>query len=142
MRKYNLLALFILMQLGAGNSSLYAQSCPTGRVYCKNIKTCERALFYLEVCGIKKLDRDSDGVPCEAVCGRKLTPVLQMMKQKLQHQKPLSLTSDPTVEWRCGQKKSCREMTSCKEARFYFRKCGLSHMDGDKDGKPCNRLCR
>jgi hypothetical protein len=33
-------------------------------------------------------------------------------------------------------------MSSCAEAQFYFRQCGLSRLDGDHDGVPCERLCR
>ena len=65
--------------------------------------------------------------------------------------------ADPTPpwEWRhrddrpnaeaaftCGTKQYCREMTSCREARFYLEKCGLTRIDGDGDGVPCSGLCR
>ena len=42
---------------------------------------------------------------------------------------------------RCGAKRTCGEMTSCAEARFYLNECGLSRLDGDKDGTPCEALC-
>ena len=42
----------------------------------------------------------------------------------------------------CGQKTYCREMASCDEARFYLEQCGLSRLDGDGDGLPCEQLCR
>ena len=42
----------------------------------------------------------------------------------------------------CGAKRTCREMTSCDEARFYLTQCGVSRLDGDKDGMPCEALCR
>jgi endonuclease YncB( thermonuclease family) len=42
----------------------------------------------------------------------------------------------------CGAKRYCREMTSCAEARFYFTRCGLSRLDGDGDGVPCETICR
>ena len=42
----------------------------------------------------------------------------------------------------CGTKRYCREMTSCAEARFHYRACGRSSLDGDGDGVPCERLCR
>ena len=41
----------------------------------------------------------------------------------------------------CGGKRYCRDMTSCAEARFYLRECGLSRLDGDRDGVPCETLC-
>ena len=36
--------------------------------YCRNLKTCEDALFFLEICNQQRLDGDQDGVPCEALC--------------------------------------------------------------------------
>ncbi len=42
----------------------------------------------------------------------------------------------------CGTKRYCREMTSCKEAQFYLLQCGLTRLDGDKDGVPCEKICR
>ena len=41
----------------------------------------------------------------------------------------------------CGAKTYCREMTSCSEARFHLIECGLSQLDGDRDGVPCEALC-
>ena len=42
----------------------------------------------------------------------------------------------------CGSKRYCREMTSCEEAKFYLVQCGVGSLDGDKDGVPCETLCR
>lgn len=36
----------------------------------------------------------------------------------------------------CG-KRYCREMTSCAEARFHLKTCGVRSIDGDNDGIPC-----
>ena len=47
---------------------------------------------------------------------------------------------DPAV--RCGTKRYCRQMTSCKEARAYLTRCGVRSLDGDRDGVPCEKLCR
>lgn len=43
---------------------------------------------------------------------------------------------------RCGAKRYCREMKSCAEARFHLRECGLTRLDFDGDGIPCESLCR
>lgn len=43
--------------------------------------------------------------------------------------------------FRCGSKRYCSEMASCAEARFYLKQCGLSTIDGNADGKPCEKLC-
>ncbi len=42
---------------------------------------------------------------------------------------------------RCDERRTCREMQSCREAMFFMTECGLSHLDGDRDGVPCERLC-
>jgi endonuclease YncB( thermonuclease family) len=41
----------------------------------------------------------------------------------------------------CGPKRYCKQMTSCDEARQYLL-CGLSALDKDGDGVPCESLCR
>ena len=47
----------------------------------------------------------------------------------------------PVTEGPCAAKRSCRAMTSCDEARFFLTQCGLTWLDGDKDGMPCEALC-
>lgn len=42
----------------------------------------------------------------------------------------------------CAGKRYCRQMTSCEEARFYLARCGLTTIDGNRDGVPCETLCR
>ena len=42
----------------------------------------------------------------------------------------------------CGSKRYCRDMTSCEEAMFYLQTCGLTRLDGDRDGVPCESICR
>jgi hypothetical protein len=32
-------------------------------------------------------------------------------------------------------------MTTCAEARFYLERCGLTGIDGDGDGVPCEAIC-
>ena len=41
----------------------------------------------------------------------------------------------------CSGKRFCRQMTSCAEAHFYLRQCGVSSLDGNGDGEPCEMLC-
>ena len=50
-------------------------------------------------------------------------------------------SAPPVAAFACGQKTYCREMASCDEARFYLEQCGLSRLDGDGDGVPCEQLC-
>lgn len=53
--------------------------------------------------------------------------------------------SKPTEPWShrhsCGSKRYCNEMDSCAEAKRYLHQCGLSHLDKDHDGVPCESLC-
>ena len=46
-----------------------------------------------------------------------------------------------SLEVVCGSKRYCRQMNSCEAARAFLSKCGLSRLDGDKDGVPCEVLC-
>lgn len=39
-----------------------------GKKYCSQMVSCDEARFYLEHCGVKTLDGDKDGVPCESLC--------------------------------------------------------------------------
>lgn len=41
-----------------------------GKRFCKQMTSCEEAKFYLRTCGIYRLDRDGDGIPCESICRR------------------------------------------------------------------------
>lgn len=41
----------------------------TGKRRCGDMLSCEEARFYLSNCGVRSLDRDGDGVPCESLCG-------------------------------------------------------------------------
>ena len=43
---------------------------------------------------------------------------------------------------RCGEKRFCKEMLDCAEARYFLTTCGLRQLDGDGDGTPCESLCR
>ena len=52
---------------------------------------------------------------------------------------PASLTI-PNVQ--CGAKHYCREMASCEEALGHLRQCGVTSLDGDRDGMPCEQICR
>ena len=42
----------------------------------------------------------------------------------------------------CGSKRTCKQMTSCAEAKFYLEECNISSLDKDKDGIPCESLCQ
>lgn len=46
-------------------------------------------------------------------------------------------SSEPEETFTCSGKKVCREMTSCREANYYLKSCGVTSLDGDSDGIPC-----
>lgn len=39
-----------------------------GKRFCKHMNSCSEAYFYLNNCGLRRLDRDRDGIPCESIC--------------------------------------------------------------------------
>ncbi len=43
---------------------------------------------------------------------------------------------------KCQEKRYCKQMTSCEEAMFYLKECGLKKLDKDGDGKPCENVCK
>lgn len=50
--------------------------CPT-RKYCTRVSTCREAVHLWCACGYEGADRDSDGVPCESLCGQSEPAVLE-----------------------------------------------------------------
>ena len=36
--------------------------------YCRDMSNCAEAKFYLNQCGVRRIDGDSDGIPCEYLC--------------------------------------------------------------------------
>ena len=35
---------------------------------CGQMDSCAEAKFYLDQCGLRRLDRDGDGIPCDSLC--------------------------------------------------------------------------
>jgi endonuclease YncB( thermonuclease family) len=54
---------------------------------------------------------------------------------------PARSAQPSSSEFSCSGKRYCRQMSSCAEANFYLRQCGLSTLDGNSDGQPCEVLC-
>lgn len=50
-----------------GNTASSGFTCE-GKRYCREMTSCEEAQFYLNQCGVGRLDGDGDGVPCESIC--------------------------------------------------------------------------
>ncbi|MFZ7109592.1 excalibur calcium-binding domain-containing protein [Avibacterium avium] len=69
MKKLTLILSALCVSLPALSAGKY--SCDDPIPYCKQMKSCEQARFYLNQCSAYRLDRDRDGVPCENVCGKK-----------------------------------------------------------------------
>ena len=53
-----------------------------------------------------------------------------------------SIENESNLSFQCGSKTTCRQMQNCAEARYYLMNCGLTRLDGDKDGVPCESICR
>ena len=45
-------------------------------------------------------------------------------------------------QFSCADRKYCKEMNSCAEAKFHLNECGESRLDRDGDGVPCENVCR
>ncbi len=43
-------------------------TCGT-RTYCTEMRSCAEAQFHFRQCGLRRLDGDRDGIPCERLCG-------------------------------------------------------------------------
>ena len=42
-------------------------------------------------------------------------------------------------QYQCDGRQYCSQMHSCKEATYFLQHCPDTHMDGDRDGIPCER---
>ncbi len=156
-----------MLAVDAVASAASAQVCGM-KTLCGQMNSCAEAVYFLNVCGMKRLDADSDTIPCETVCGK----TLDVMRMRLAAQ-PFSgpiarvpLPQEPSIAgnllvgtaqaappqsppaqspepagFQCGKKRICKEMASCAEAKFHLNQCGLKRLDGDGDGIPCNGLC-
>lgn len=45
-------------------------------------------------------------------------------------------------QFSCADSKYCKEMSSCAEAKFHLRECGMHKLDRDHDGVPCESICQ
>jgi len=66
------------------------------------------------------------------------SPVETVVDQTTRPTTTVPPTSDVVV---CGSKTTCGEMVSCSEARYYLSSCGLTRLDRDNDGVPCESIC-
>lgn len=56
-------------------------------------------------------------------------------------QTSFSQFDSPTGSFNCSTLKHCGQM-SCAEARYQLVHCANPHIDGDRDGRPCERQCQ
>lgn len=53
--------------------------------------------------------------------------------------------ANPTAQqsggYTCGTKTKCGEMSTCAEAKYFLTTCGVSRLDADSDGTPCESIC-
>lgn len=54
---------------------------------------------------------------------------------------PVDAPSLSSGSFTCSGKRYCRQMSSCAEANYYLQVCGVSSLDGNSDGEPCEMLC-
>jgi hypothetical protein len=59
---------------------------------------------------------------------------------------PVSPTPTPSIhssdsKFTCV-KKTCKQITSCAEAKYLLKQCGYTQLDRDKDGVPCESICK
>jgi len=59
---------YVMVWTGFSNQNSDIFTCENKNLKCSEIKSCDEAKFYLNSCWNKKLDQDSDGIPCEALC--------------------------------------------------------------------------
>lgn len=69
--------------------------------------------------------------------GEQTAPVQTQQIAKLQEHRDLADSGG-----QCGSKRTCKAMSSCAEAKHYLNVCGVSRLDRDGDGVPCESLCR
>jgi len=51
-------------------TSATSVECERKGVTCGVLESCAEACEYLRQCGLNRLDRDTDGIPCETLCTR------------------------------------------------------------------------
>lgn len=67
--------------------------------------------------------------------------------EQQQHSSPNSYisqaeTSTPNSPFSCDGRTMCSQMNSRAEAEFFIQNCPNTQMDGDSDGRPCERDSR
>jgi Excalibur calcium-binding domain len=138
------LAFAVLIILGVG-TGVRAFDC--SHKYCRLLRNCAEAHYKLTVCHQLKRDGDGDGIPCETLCGKTLPEYHKRLREQGGDPDASPDTRAPPQEpspqrdFVCAGKHRCGEMHSCDEARFYLNSCGVTSLDRDHDGIPCESMC-
>ncbi|UNU74140.1 thermonuclease family protein [Moraxella nasovis] len=69
--------------------------------------------------------------------GEQNTPIQTQQIAQSQEKRDLASSGG-----QCGSKRYCKQMTTCSEAKHYLNVCGVSRLDKDGDGVPCESLCK
>ncbi|MEE9350814.1 MAG: thermonuclease family protein, partial [Thiotrichaceae bacterium] len=69
-------------------------------------------------------------------------PTKKTAKKNETHRNKPTRKKASASKFSCSGKRFCRHMGSCAEAYFYLNQCGLGRLDRDKDGIPCESICR
>jgi Excalibur calcium-binding domain len=168
-RRQRTITWFAVVLTASGLSCAPVMAFDCVELTCPKIKTCAEARYKLEVCGHRERDADNDGIPCEDLCGKtkevynarsavgwpdgkdaaaKADPMPSSgapgANQVLGIVPDGAILSDAPADsgFACSGKRTCKQMVSCAEARFYLTVCKVASLDGDRDGRPCNSLCR
>ena len=73
---------------------------------------------------------------------------LSVDKIKILSQEQITTTTkpeqptEPNPSFSCKPKKNCGDMDSCEEAYYHLEQCGRKGLDRDKDGIPCESICK
>jgi len=119
-------------------------NCSANVYNCSDFQYQEDAQYVFEYCGgvgndIHALDRDKDGLVCEALPKRGSSSQSSPQPTSQQSSPPQSSTGG---KYSCNCEKTCSEMSSCEEAYYQLNQCDCKARDRDKDGVPCESICR
>lgn len=120
----------ILANVFLSNGSLYAE------------KAVLSGSAYRYVYANKPVLYDARLLKAEAIAKKNSVGVWEKCQRK-EISKPLISPPKRDNGFDCSIKKTiCAQMISCQEAKFYLNSCGISRLDGDKDGMPCETICK
>lgn len=95
----------------------------------------------------QKAKEEKQGLWAENSCNGELNfPQTKTETETSQSSSSLTSSSSTTSasvssDFICSGKRTCGQMNSCEEAYFYLNNCGVSGLDRDKDGIPCETIC-